>query len=116
MRREKREKAVRARAQRTGKAPSILETMFARVGMRAGMRVGTFIAAWATAEKDIGHEISCDEYADWWKMARSTAFREQAAFRECFPEFETPTTLINACVARNVEPSLIGLREVEWSW
>ena len=84
-----------------------------RVGLRKGRQVGSFMAAWALVEAKLGHEPTLEEYAAWWKESRATAFREQALFRECFPEETTPSRL-NALVAGKAgRADLIGLGEVE---
>ena len=49
--------------------------------------------SWGIAREALGHEPTVDEVADWWRMSRRTAFRAQAAFREAFPDFETPSPL-----------------------
>ena len=40
--------------------------------------------------------MSVEEYAGAWNLSVSQAYREQAMFRVCFPEFATPTELAEA--------------------
>lgn len=68
-----------------------------RAGFIRGQQGLTFAAAWWIATYALDRPpVTVDEYAAWWRESRSQAFREQAAFRECFPEFSTPTELLDA--------------------
>jgi hypothetical protein len=49
--------------------------------------------SWAAVRESTGREPTVDEVADWWNESRRTAFREQAAFRDCFPTLDTPAPL-----------------------
>lgn len=62
-----------------------------RVGVRQASNVMTYALAWWTVHADLGHEPTSEEYAVWWKVSASTAYRELRAFREAWPEFSTPT-------------------------
>lgn len=44
------------------------------------------IAEWELAVVSIGREISTEEFADYWRDHRATAYRRVARFRELFPE------------------------------
>jgi hypothetical protein len=74
----------------------------ARVGIRKGMRVLTFIVCWQVAAMKDGElvEIDVEEYAEYWKLARSTAFRDQAAFRQAFPTETTPHRIVEEVIRR----------------
>lgn len=66
-----------------------------RVGLVKSARVITFIVAWGIAGEAVGHPLTLEEYADWWKESRSTVFREQALFREAFPGEPTPQRIVD---------------------
>jgi hypothetical protein len=73
-------------------------------GFRTTLRALQFAMSWGVATASLGHEPgSVEEYAEFWGESRATAFREQQAFREAFPNETTPARM-NA---------LSGLRE--WS-
>ena len=61
--------------------------------MRAAVTAMSWAYCWAVTREAIGHEPSVEEVADWWNMARRSAFREQAAFRKAFPTLETPAAI-----------------------
>jgi hypothetical protein len=48
-----------------------------------------------SGEAQLGHPPTVEEYADWWKESRATAYREQQLFRETFPGMETPDLLLD---------------------
>lgn len=75
--------------------PSLAQIVMGRMGVLQGGRVMTFILCWAIAEEAIGHVPTVEEYADWWKESRATAYREQARFRQCFPEESTPQRIVD---------------------
>ncbi len=64
-----------------------------------GARVGSFIACWAIASHAIGHEITLEEYRDWWAEPERTAFRHQANFRAMFPGIANPQPLADVLIA-----------------
>jgi hypothetical protein len=45
---------------------------------------------WAVTRESQGSDPSVEEVAAWWKENERTAYREQAAFRACFPTLENP--------------------------
>lgn len=52
-------------------------------------RVAAFISMWAVALYDLGvDEISVDEFAEWAKESRATAFRRASEYRELWPDIE----------------------------
>src|SRR3954471_20540291 len=84
-----------------------------KVGWKKGRQVWAFMGAWGLIESRLGHQPTLEEYAKWWKVSRATAFREQALFRECFPDEATPSRL-NALVWKKASRAdLVGLGEVE---
>jgi hypothetical protein len=82
-----------------------LLTIAARVvGLRKAFRVLTFMAAWDRARRAMRHEtLTLAEYADWWKVPESTAYREQALYRQAFPGESTPDRLLDAAEGQWVE-------------
>lgn len=84
-------------------ARTIAELCVARAGILKGARVQAFIASWTIASQSMGKPITLEEYADWWKESRATAYRHQARFREVFPGLETPQPIANVAIARGRE-------------
>lgn len=78
------------------KRPSLLEVAVRRVGPLKGARVLAFMVAWDVVRRELGHEPTLDEYAEWWRVSKRTAFREQAQFRKCFPAESDPARLMDA--------------------
>jgi hypothetical protein len=83
--------------------PRIIDVCIARGGIRKGARVQVFITQWTLASQSMGKPITLDEYSEWWKESRSTAFRHQAEFREIFPALETPQAIANVAIAHGRE-------------
>jgi hypothetical protein len=72
-------------------------------GLRRGLKVMSFIVAWGVASEDLGREITIEEYGEWWKVSRSSAFREQALFREVLGDrYTTPAALLDEARAQRV--------------
>jgi hypothetical protein len=69
-----------------------------RAGFVKGRQGLMFAVCWWIATAELGRSPdTVEEYAEWWDgRSRSQAFRDQAAFRQCFPEFATPTELAAA--------------------
>jgi hypothetical protein len=57
-----------------------------RGGYRQGRKVAQFIAEWELVVRDLGREISPEEFGPWWKDHRATTYRKLGEFRELFPE------------------------------
>lgn len=77
----------------------LMPSMIKRVGMRKALRAMGFIVAWESAQQmvateDPGAHFGIERYIVYWKMSKATAYREQAAFREAVPGFDSPTDLI----------------------
>ena len=67
-------------------------------------RVAGFIVLWALAMKDEGKDTyTISEYQRYYAENERQAYRQQAEFRELWPEFETPNEL-----ARQIAPHLRG--------
>jgi hypothetical protein len=70
-----------------------------RVGLRKAFSVGLFIAVWRVFTVANGRPpATVDEFAKWCNISRAQAFRDQALFREAFPDFSTPTEVWAALV------------------
>lgn len=81
---------MKRRAPRT-----LLELAISRQGIVKGSQTMTFIVSWGMADQAHGGPITLEEYAAHWKVSRATAFREQARFREAFPEHATPQAIVD---------------------
>jgi hypothetical protein len=81
---------------RAAKRTTLQQLAAARVGQVKGAKVVAFIVMWAIAEEALGHPPTLDEYSEWWHESRSTAFREQARFRDAFPAEATPQGLVDS--------------------
>ena len=67
-------------------------------------RVAGFIVLWALAMKDEGQDTyTISEYQRYYSENERKAYRDQAEFRELWPEFETPNEL-----ALQIVPHLRG--------
>jgi hypothetical protein len=63
-------------------------------GIRAAVRAMKFAMAWGLATAELHREPeSIDEYVSVMDESRASAFRDQQAFRKCFPGQETPGEL-----------------------
>jgi hypothetical protein len=80
---------------RKSSRPTLQQLASARVGQTKGAKVVAFIVMWAIAEEALGHPPTLEEYAEWWRESRSTAFRLQARFREAFPTEATPQRIVD---------------------
>lgn len=87
------------------------------LGLRRGMKALSFMAAWDHARRSMRREsITLDEYADWWKESRASAYRHQAIFREAFPGESTPDRLLDMAEGQWVQRrGLSGLGQVRVS-
>jgi hypothetical protein len=77
-------------------------TTWAQVGVKnAGIRETTralhFAMGWGLATAELGREPrTVEEYATVMEVSRATAFRDQQAFRDAFPDEETPLNMNQA--------------------
>jgi len=78
------------------KESTLLQIATKRVGVRSGFKAVTYMVAWQIVRDDLGHDPTVAQYADWWRESQATAYREQALFREAFPEERTPARLLDA--------------------
>jgi hypothetical protein len=70
-----------------------IEVAVANGGFRKTYKALQWAHSWIFVEVALGREPSVEEVAEWWNESRRTAFREQAAFRECFPTLDNPAPL-----------------------
>jgi hypothetical protein len=62
-------------------------------------RVAGFVVLWALAMKDEGKDsYTISEYQRYYSENERKAYRDQAEFRELWPEFETPNELAGQIV------------------
>jgi hypothetical protein len=81
---------------RRKRPPTLAEIAVAHGGVRATVRAFKFAMGWGLATAELRREPdSIDEYATVMEESRATAFRDQQAFRKCFPSEETPGNLNN---------------------
>lgn len=92
------------------KTRNLLVVLVKRVGPRRGSAVLSFAIAWEVCRRAAGddwpegqmtNEIAA--YCAYWKIPKSTAWRELAHFREALPEYESPSALADA------QPEGVGL-------
>lgn len=62
-------------------------------GFRDGIRALQWAHSWIHVQVAFGRDPSVEEVAEWWNESRRTAFREQAAFRKCFPTLDSPAAI-----------------------
>jgi hypothetical protein len=78
----------------------LLQLARSRVGVRRAYRVVTFMVCWHIARRELDvDELTLDAYAEWWRVPERTAYREQALFREAFPEEATPDRLLDRALS-----------------
>src|SRR5205807_7693230 len=54
-----------------------------------------FMLQWSLTRRALRRPPWLREYAAWWGVSRSTAFRAQRRFRRCFPAERTPDRLLD---------------------
>lgn len=62
-----------------------------RGGFRAASRVLSFAMEWGIVVQELKRRPTVEEFAEFWKVSNATAYRDQARWREVFPEFDTPS-------------------------
>lgn len=70
-----------------------LEVAVRNGGFRQAIKALQWAYCWIHVQVALGRDPSVDEVAEWWNESRRTAFREQAAFRACFPTLESPAQI-----------------------
>lgn len=101
-------------ADKPKRTPTWIEVAVANGGFRKAIKALSWAHSWIYVEVALGREPSVDEVAEWWNESRRTAFREQAAFRECFPTLANPAPLYAGKGQREaVEQSVARLAKLE---
>lgn len=79
-----------------------MEVLYAQTGsLRTAAKISAYIVAWGVARRELGHDPTVEEYAELWRENVRTAYREQAAFREAFPQLENPGPLCDVMERRS---------------
>jgi hypothetical protein len=65
---------------------AVLGVCVERGGYLRGARVAQFIFEWEVAVRALKRDITAEEFADWWKVGATTAYRRLAEYRKLFPE------------------------------
>jgi len=88
-------------ARRSERTPTWLDVAVHNVGIRRAARALSWAYSWAVVREALdGHEPTVEEVAEWWGMARRTAFRDQSEFREAFPSLDSPAAIYASAEAR----------------
>jgi hypothetical protein len=74
---------------------SLRDLATARAGKVEAHGALEFILQWSLTRRALGRPPRLGEYAFWWGVSRSTAFRAQRRFRRCFPAERTPDRLLD---------------------
>jgi len=83
----------------------VAERLAQEQGARRAFRVLQFIGCWGICCEKFGRPpVNVEEYVEYWGLTRAKGYREQQEFRECLPEYDTPTAIYEA--ARREYPDL----------
>jgi hypothetical protein len=74
---------------------SVVRVAIENAGLRKSYVAVSFLIEWSIAMRKLGDEMNVDQFAEWWAVSRSQAFRRQADFRIAFPGW-SPTDLVKA--------------------
>lgn len=85
-----------------GMKNSLLAVSLKRAGFKKGTKAGEVFVSWVMVHADLGRPPTVEEYAEWWKVSIATAYRDQARWREVWPEFSTPS---DAAAAMGLDPA-----------
>jgi hypothetical protein len=88
-------------APKARKPATWIEVAVANGGFRKALKALTWAHSWGIVREARGHDPSADEVAAYWHEPRRTTFREQAAFRECFPTLDNPAPIFDSAAARS---------------
>lgn len=81
-------------AKRKTETYRLVERLASELGLRRATSVLEFIGCWCIASESLGRPpVNIEEYAEWWRISRAQAFREQQMFRAALPELQTPTPI-----------------------
>ncbi len=79
-----------------------------RVGILGARSALLWAIVWNVARQSLGHEPTVEEVAEWWKSSVRTAYREQARFREAFPELDSPAAIFDAPETKARVDAILG--------
>ena len=74
---------------------SLRDLATARAGRVEAHGALEFMLHWSLTRRALRRPPRLGEYAFWWGVSRSTAFRAQRRFRRCFPAERTPDRLLD---------------------
>nr|CRY96439.1 hypothetical protein [uncultured prokaryote] len=74
---------------------TIFEAARQRAGIRGAANALAFMVQWGMVRDQLDREPTIDDYREFWKVTRSTAFRHQSQFRAAFPHESTPSRLLD---------------------
>lgn len=76
---------------------TVAQVVIERVGFTKAYRVQLHTACWWITTAALGRPPqTVEEYAEWWSMMPRKGYRDQALFRQAWPEFATPIELAEA--------------------
>ena len=88
-----------------------MEYLVAELGVRKALKVMTFMVAWEMVRAQLGRPITLEDYAERLGYSRAKSFRDQALFRDAFPEeFATPEDVLELARAQGV-----SVQQVRWA-
>lgn len=94
--------------------PTWIEVAVANGGFRQAIKAFNWAHSWIYVKVALGHDPTVDEVAEWWNQSRRTAFRDQAAFRTCFPSLDTPAPIYKSeAQIAQIKKSVENLAKVE---
>ncbi len=76
-----------------GRRVTWLEVAVRNGGFRKAIRALSWAHSWIFVREALDRDPTVDEVGEWWHESRRSAFRGQAAFRECFPTLDSPERL-----------------------
>ena len=88
-----------------------IEVAVANGGFRKALKALTWAHSWGIVREALGHDPTADEVSQYWNEPRRTTFREQAAFRECFPSLDTPAPILDTAATRRALRQLADAAE-----
>ena len=92
---------------------SLWDLARARTGKVEARGALEFMLQWSLTRRALGRPPRLREFAAWWGVSRSTAFRAQRRFRRSFPDERTPDRLLDVVDgAWDERQGLLGLSDV----
>jgi hypothetical protein len=85
--------------------PTLMRVAAERVGQLRAGRVLAFMVSWQLARRSLRDEWpdrlsdQVRAHATWWRESERSAWRDLQRFRDCFPEEESPSRLMDAAEA-----------------